>query len=289
MSTVADILTAVGYNLNRTIDANSEPTETECIKWIDQTVDWIVQTCAELGSEIGRTTGTITTMKTTITAATQASPCQITAASHGLATANTDVVTIAGIVGMTEHNNVDVTATVVDDDNFTTGVDASSYTAYSSGGYVYTATYDDLASDFYAPVVLVDEDSISFSGWIEQSTERTPLHLTTEKKKLEFTPGQIDEPSEFFLDGSNNMVFLQTPDAAYTIKIPYYQKQSITATTDTVPFLGIFDSLIVESVTNKYLYRSREDMGVEWNWFSFIRERATRILKLRKKTAVRIL
>lgn len=286
MSTVADILTAVGYNLNRTISATSEPTETECIKWVSQTLDWIVQTCAELGSEIGRTTGTITTMKGTITAATQADPCQITFASHGLATS--DVVTIAGIVGMEDHNNVDVTATVVDDDNFTTGVDSSGYDAWSSGGYVYTATYDDLASDFYAPVVLVDEDGVSFSGWIEESTERTPIKLTTEKSRIDYTPGLINEPSEFYLDGSNNIVFLQTPDAAYTIKIPYYQMQSVTATTDTVPFLGIFDNLIIESVTNKYLYRSREDMGVEWNWFSFIRERATRILKLRKRTAVRL-
>jgi len=285
-TTVANILTYVGYGLNRTISASSEPSQAECIQWINQTIDWIIMTLAELRSELGRTTGTVTTIKTAITAATQANPCQITAASHGIPDGQT--ITITGVSGMTEINDLDFTATYVDGNNFTIGVDSSSYTAWSSGGYVYTATYDDIASDFYAPVVMVDEDGNPFSGWIEESTERTPLRLVTEADKPDYTPGQIDEPDAFYIDSSNNIVFLQTPDAAYTIKIPYYQRQTVSETTSTVPFYYVFDNLIVESIVNKYLYRTREDMGVEWDWFSFVKRQATKIILLRKLVGVRI-
>jgi hypothetical protein len=286
MATVESLLTYIGYSLNRPITTTSEPTQAECIQWINQTLDWIVMTLAELGSELGRTVGTVTTTKTAITAATQASPCQITAASHGIP--DGQVVTIAGISGMTEINNLDFTATYVDANNFTIGVDASDYTAWSSGGYVYTAVYDDIASDFYAPHIMTDSDGQEFSGWIEKSTERVSLRLATEANKLDYAPGQINEPEAFYVDNSNNIIFLQTPDAAYTIKIPYYQTQSVSDTDSTVPFLGVFDNLIIESIVNKYLYRTREDAGIEWNWFSFVKERAERIVKLRKKAAGRI-
>jgi hypothetical protein len=279
MALVSTLLTAIGYGLNRTISATSEPTQAECIQWINQTLDWILATCAETGTELGRTVGSITTKKVTITAATQANPCQVTAATHGLTT--NDVATIAGVVGMTEINDRDFTATVVDVDNFTLGVDSSSYTAWSSGGYVYTATYTDLASGFYAPHIMVDSDGADFSAWIEKATERIPLKLVTENSKPDYTPGQINEPKGFYITESNNVTFLDT--------IPYYQTQSVSATGDTVPFYTVFDNLIIESIVNKYLYRSKEDMGVEWNWFSFVKERAERILRLRKRTSIKVL
>lgn len=286
MATVANLITAIGYGLNRTINTTSEPTTAECIQWVNQTLDWIIAVCAEMGSELGRTTGSITTIKVTITAATQADPCQITAADHGLAT--NDIATIAGVVGMTDINDLDFTATYVDDDNFTIGVSSSAYSAWSSGGYVYTATYDDLASDFYAPHVMADRDGEVFCGWIEKASERIPLKLTTEKSKIDYTPGLINEPEAFYIDSSNNVVFLQTPNAALTIKIPYYQTQTVSTTGTTVPFYGVFDSLIIESLVTKYLYRAREDAGIEWNWFSFVKKRAERIIKLRRRMPVRI-
>ena len=190
---------------------------------------------------------------------------------------------------MTEVNDTSFTVTAVDDDTYTIGVDTSDYTAYSSGGNGYTATYDDIASDLYSVAVMVGSDGDSFSGWIEKTDGSRPtLQLVTEASKIDYQQGDTNEPERFFLDGSNNVVFLGTPDDNYTIKIPYYQTQSISATTDTVPFLGLFDNLIVEAVSTKYLYRTREDLGIEWNWFSFVKERAERIVKLRRRMPIRI-
>lgn len=69
----------------------------------------------------------------TITGATAANPCNVTAVAHGLATG--DVVIIEGVVGMTQLNGRYYTITVTGVDNFTLGIDSSAYTAYSSGGY----------------------------------------------------------------------------------------------------------------------------------------------------------
>lgn len=287
MATVEDLLTDIGYSLNRSITGSSEPSQAECIAWINQTLDWLLQLCAEFGSELGRTTGVITCAKSAITAITQDNPGSVTSASHGFSTG--DVVTIAGVVGMTEVNDTEFTITKVDSDTYTIGVDTSSYTAYSSGGYGYKAAYNDFASTLYAVAVMTDEDGESFSGWIEKTDSRVPLQLVTEASKTKYEPGSTSEPDSFYLDGSNNIVFLDTPDDDYTIKIPYYSTQSVSKRTDTVPFLNIFNSLIKEAVSTKYLYRTREDAGIEWNWFSFVKSRAERLLRLRKQAPVKIL
>jgi hypothetical protein len=77
----------------------------------------------------------------TITAATQANPCQITAVAHGRSTG--DPAMILSVGGMTEINDKIFTITVVDVDNFTLdSVDSTGFAAYTSGG---TAT----VGDFY--------------------------------------------------------------------------------------------------------------------------------------------
>lgn len=287
MATVASLLTDIGYSLNRVISGTSEPSQAECVAWINQTLDWILQSCAEFGSELGRTTGSITCAESAITAITQASPGSVASASHGFV--SNDVVTISGVAGMTEVNDTEFTITRVDDDNYTIGVDTSAYTAYSSGGNGYMAVYDDFATALYAVAVMVDRDGNNFSGWIEQTNSRPLLQLVTEAHKEQYQPGSTNEPTAFYLDGSNNIVFLDTPDDNYTIKIPYYTTQSVSATGDTVPLLNIFNSLIVESISTKYLYRTREDAGVEWNWFSFVKSRAERLLKLRKQVPIMVM
>lgn len=67
-----------------------------------------------------------------ITAATQANPCQITSAAHGLY--NNLQLTITNIEGMTQLNNRNYKVTFVNSDNFTIGIDSSAYTAYTAGG-----------------------------------------------------------------------------------------------------------------------------------------------------------
>lgn len=82
---------------------------------------------------IGVKTGDFTA--TTITNATQANPCQITAAGHGLETGEN--AGIAGVGGMTELNGNSSTITKVDADNFTLdGTDSTGYGAYTTGGTV---------------------------------------------------------------------------------------------------------------------------------------------------------
>lgn len=68
----------------------------------------------------------------TITAATQANPANITSANHNLTTG--DMVTISGVVGMTQLNGNTYTIIVIDANNFTLGVNSTAYGAYVSGG-----------------------------------------------------------------------------------------------------------------------------------------------------------
>jgi len=286
MSLVADILAGIGFNLNRTIDASSEPSEAECIAWINQTLDWLVQILAENRSELGRTLGSITCSESAITAITAANPGSVTSTAHGFA--DGDLITIDGVVGMTEVNDTEFTTTYVDANTYTLGVDTSAYTAYTSGGYGYKSAYDDFATTLYSVGIMIDSDGDEFSGWIEKTNSRDKLKLVTEASRVNYAPGESDDPACFYLDGSNNIVFLPAPNDDFTIKIPYYPIATIAEQDDTIPFLNIFDNLIIEGISTKYLYRTREDVGIEWNWFSFVKKQATRILQLRRRQPVKV-
>lgn len=75
----------------------------------------------------------------TITAVTNANPCQITAASHGRS--NDDYVQITSVGGTTQLNDKIFKITVVDENNFTLqGVDSSAFGAFTTGG---SATFGD--------------------------------------------------------------------------------------------------------------------------------------------------
>lgn len=69
-----------------------------------------------------------------VTGATKANPCKLTIPGHGLTTGGKGLVT--GIGGMVELNNRVYTATVIDADNITIGVDSTAYTAYTTGGRI---------------------------------------------------------------------------------------------------------------------------------------------------------
>jgi hypothetical protein len=75
-----------------------------------------------------------------ITGATQANPCQITIANHGYSTGT--IISVSGIVGMTELNGRIYALTVVDANNFTLNeVNSTGYTAYTSGGTCTIGTF----------------------------------------------------------------------------------------------------------------------------------------------------
>jgi hypothetical protein len=79
--------------------------------------------------------GLITLASVSITGATAANPVVITAVAHGYS--NGDRVIIAGVLGMTELNNREFTVANVTANTFElSGVNGTTYTAYSSGGTV---------------------------------------------------------------------------------------------------------------------------------------------------------
>ena len=67
-----------------------------------------------------------------ITGATKANPCVITATGHGFRTGIT--ITITGVGGMTQLNGNTYTVTVIDANSFSIGVDSTGYGTYTSGG-----------------------------------------------------------------------------------------------------------------------------------------------------------
>jgi hypothetical protein len=219
-TTVADILTQVGYRVfsdGTAISTTTEPSQAECIKWMNEVCEELLTICVEMGSEVGRTTASITL-------------------ADG------------------------------DDD------------------------YTDLASLLFAPVIMWDDNGEQFSGWIEKTNVRNPLRLVTEAASVDYDPALESEPTEFYIDGLNTLYFLPTPDATYTAKIPYYPYHTaLSATTDTIPFLRIFDSVIVESVTMRAQNRDEYDLSFELKWFSYIRKQARKMLSMRQNATVKFI
>ena len=282
MSLVSTILSGVGYRIGGgiTISATSDPTITVCLQWMNEIALWITGLCAENDSDLGKTIGTITTLHPLITAASKASPCSVTSASHGLMTSGTAEVVIKDVAGMTELNDTEYTATYSSANAVTLGIDSSAYTTYTSGGYLSKRKYSNLAATMYAPAQ---------EGWIVDDRTRNPLKLRSEKALVEYDPVEASEPSEFYVDGSNNVCFFVYPDAAYTVKIPYWQlPTALTATTDTVPFLGLMDNVFIEAVALRYFDRDEYDTTISLKWQSFLLERVKRVIEMRKRMITRV-
>jgi hypothetical protein len=153
-----------------------------------------------------------------------------------------------------------------------------------------TASYSDLAATLFAPVIYRDNKGGQFSGWIEKTSERVPLILTSEQELINYVPSLEKEPEKFYIDGSNNLVFIPIPDTAYTAKIPYYSYLTALAlTTDTMPFLRVFDHVITESVVMRSQNREEYELGYELKWFQYIRKQARKIILTRKNPTAKII
>ena len=263
-----------------TISATSDPSLATCIQWLNEIALWITGLCAEYNSDLGRTIGTITTLHPLITAASKASPCSITSASHGLMTSGTAEVVIKDVVGMTELNDTEYTATYVSANAVTLGIDSSAYTTWTSGGYLSKRKYSTIATTLYAPAQ---------EGWIMDTHARNPIKLRSENCLLEYDPVEASEPSEFYVDGSNNVCFPIYPDAVYTVKIPYWTlPTALTAGTDTMPFLGLMDNVFIEALIIRIQNRDEYDVTGEYKWMSFLSERAQRVIAMRKKMGISV-
>ena len=217
-TTVANILTAIGYRVfsdGTGISSSTEPSETECIRWVNETCEELLTVCIESKTEIGRSLGEIT---------------------------------------------------------------------LADG----TASYDDLDDVLFSPVIMRDSDGEQFSGWILKTNARNPLVLGIEADLIGFDPALESEPTSFHIDGSNNVIFRPIPDDEYTAEIPYYPYHTmLTATTDTIPFLRVFDHVITESVTMRAQNREEYDLSFELKWYSYIRKQARKIIAMRKNDTVR--
>jgi len=211
MSTVSTIITALEYRLGQQIDSSTTPSFEQCLSQLNADIAWILGMCAENNSELGRTTGTITT------------------------------------------------------------VDGTAY-------------YTDLASDMYTPAPY---------GWVLDTYSRNRIALTTEESSLDFNPHTSGEaePTHFYVTGAGTVYFLPTPDDAYTIKIPYWQVQSaLTAKTNTMPFAGLFDSVLIESLHTRLLNKFEQDPSYEFKWFQNLTQRVRNLIEMRKNfhTAVEL-
>ena len=107
---------------------------------------------------------------TNISDITAASPGSVTATGHGFTTGQ--IVTLSGVGGMVEVNDIAFTVTAVDVNTFTLGVDTTAYTTYTAGG---TATVG-------AGHNMVDGDMVSFSGineaaWVNILGDNTQTDL----------------------------------------------------------------------------------------------------------------
>ena len=202
MSTVTNIFTGVEGRTGQSITATSDPSTATCIQFLNEAIQWILSLCVESKSELGRTTGTITTTST-------------------------------------------------------------------------IASYSGL-STMYAPYEF---------GWIVKTSSRVRIDLVTEEDTLDFNPSNTAEPTKFYIDGSNNVIFLDTPNDAYTIKIPYWPTPTtLTAVGNTVPFNGLFDNLLIEFLTMRIQNRDEYDLSFEYKWLQFLLTGAKRIIAIRKGT-----
>ena len=282
MSLVSTLLTGIGYRLSGgiTISASSDPSQAACIAWLNETALWITGICAEQNSDLGKTIGTITTIYANITAASKASPCSITATSHGLMTSGTADVVIKDVVGMTELNDTEYTATYSSANAVTLGINSSDYTAYTSGGHIAKRKFSTLATTLLVPAQ---------EGWIVRGHSRDKIKLIAEESLIDYDPVETIVPTEFYVDGSNNICFPSYPDDVYTVKIPYWQiPTALTTTTDTVPFLGLMDNVLIEAVTIRAQNRDEYDTTFELKWMSYLNDGVRKVIAMRKNMGVKV-
>lgn len=136
------------------------------------------------------------------------------------------------------------------------------------------ATYSTFSTDLVVPNEV---------GWVLKTNERVEIKLTTEDESLDYDPSETGEPEKFYVDGSNNVIFLPAPDDSYTIKIPYWYKQTtLTAIGNTMPYGGLFDNLFIEAVTLRAQNRDEYDLSVEFKLWDFIQDQARRLILMRQ-------
>jgi hypothetical protein len=280
MALVSTILAATGYRLagGITIGASSDPSQAACIQWLNEIALWITGICAEQDSDLGRTIGTITTVTPTITVLyNSTSPTIFTAVGHGLS--STDEILIKNS-DYTELNDKEWTFTKISPTSGSVPSDSSDHDSYGFTGDIYKRKYSELASYIYAPAQ---------TAWIVEGHSRDELRLRDQSCLLEYDPIEIIEPTEFYIDGANNVCFPSYPDDVYTVKVPYWTiPTALTTTTETMPFLGLMDNVFIEALTIRAQNRDEYDTTVDLKWLGFLNERVRNVIAMRKSMKSRV-
>ena len=142
-----------------------------------------------------------------------------------------------------------------------------------------TAAYDDFVDDIITP------DS---KGWLLKTSSRDEIYLATEEDSLDYTPSDEAEPDKFYLDGNGNITFLQTPDTAYTAKIPYwYHQTKLTAESYAITGTGLTNPCAVNFASHGFQTNDRVYIAsvvgttqLNGKWFTVTRVSDTQITLL---------
>lgn len=205
--------------------------------------------------------------RATITGITQAATGVITAAAHGFV--DGDIVTLYGIVGMTELNYRTFVVKYIGAASFSmtdfagTAISTTAMTAYSSGGYAHHrgVTLTDCARVIQANwhgynngMEFIGPDKIEReSSWMDVSRSR-PLKMMP-RKVFTSAGGQIDY-----------LLWYQAADAAYDARIWYEKQPSRLDAAGDVPLLPpqFHDAIVSGSITRLGENKVQVEAGVVW-------------------------
>lgn len=170
----------------------------------------------------------------TISGATQANPCVITATAHGLATGAQ--VKIADVVGMTELNGNIYTITRVDADSFSLdSTDSTAFTAYTSGG-----------------IAAISPDFLAIHSIYRDTSSRTALRPTSAQAihRTHVTSGIPEEYAILGYGTETKILLNPAPNGSENLQIRYYGALELLAANDdtndvlaTFPDIYIYGSL----------------------------------------------
>lgn len=279
MSTVASLLTALGYRLFddpdlQSIDADSNPTQTEILQWLNDGCEVLINLLAERQSNFGRTNGQFTTsIVRKITDITQADPAVVTTSeAHGLA--GTETVWIDGVGGMIEINKSSSEITIPSTTTISlTDIDASAYTEYTSGGIVNPEQYyDDFAATLHTPAA---------KGLLYYQANTYELEQTNENDKKNYGVSLVSRPEKYYFDSSGNCYLLPVPDKQYIVEIPYWTQHTTLDSSDDMPHGGFFDQFLLEGIVTVAKNRDEYALDFENFWRSFLMGRAGNFIKKR--------
>lgn len=170
---------------------------------------------------------------------TNANPGVVTTTlNHGYVTGQ--VINISGIVGMVELNDIPLTATVVDETNFSIGIDTTGFPAYVSGGLVtpnlrnITATLIDYPNTYDIPFVNPPQETVT----IAVTWNTTAVNFVSQAAVEQLAqPALVDYVNSISTGNPMNLYELQT--TFQTAVAPVLPSQLLTRMVFAVSINGV--------------------------------------------------